>query len=258
MSGGPPRRRPVRPAPAAGLVLLRGSGPESEVLLGRRNPDMRFMPNVYVFPGGRLEPRDRTPSGFAEPVPAPAAGLDRFTRRHLAALARTALRETFEESGLLLGGGSQAAAPTPQGRPSLAAVAEEPWRSYREFGLQPAFGGLHLVARAITPTGSPIRFHSRFFCAEGDQTRGRLGGNGELLDIAWVPLTEIRRLPMSGVTALILGQALAHRTASQQGAAPAPALFRWVGDRRHGGRYAVEPGPAKPRWSASQGARQQA
>ena len=93
----------VRPRDAAGLVLLRGSGEEREILLGRRRRTARFLPGVYVFPGGGLELEDRRPSGFAErwhPLP---EGLDRATHRKAAALLRAAVRETLEETGVIRG-----------------------------------------------------------------------------------------------------------------------------------------------------------
>lgn len=215
------------------------------------------MPNVYVFPGGRVEPQDRAPSGFAEPLPRPPAKLDRFTQQNLAVLARTALRETFEETGLLVG---TAAVPTDGGTAALTDNLAEPWRSYREVGLQPAFAALHLVARAITPANSPIRFHSRFFRAEGSSLHGCLGGSGELTDIGWVPITETSGLPMSGITALILRQALAHRAASRQGLVPAPALFRWIGGRRSAQTGHSAPGadPAPPQGRVLESGRQRA
>ena len=52
------KNNPVRPRNAASLVILRGHGADAEVLLGRREPRHSFMPNVFVFPGGRLDQED--------------------------------------------------------------------------------------------------------------------------------------------------------------------------------------------------------
>src|SRR5689334_22673858 len=91
----------VRPIDAAGLVLLRGSRDDPEVLLGRRHARAGFLPDIYVFPGGRVEPEDA--QGEPLPlVPAVAAGLSWATRRPAAAFVRAALRETTEEAGLTL------------------------------------------------------------------------------------------------------------------------------------------------------------
>ncbi len=230
-------RPAIRPAEAAGLVLIRQArhaAGGAEVLLGRRAPRSRFMPGVYVFPGGRLSAFDRRASGFAEELAPPPPGLDARTRHRLAVVARAALRETFEETGLLLG------LPTPATAPADAAIAHADaatapapgvWAAFARAGLAPAFGALGLVARAITPTDSPLRFHTRFFLADGANARGPLGGDGELEDIRWVPVAAAPALPIPEVTLRVLEEALARRAGDLQGAGGArPAtLFRWVG-----------------------------
>ncbi len=198
------------------------------MLLGRRAQRSRFMPGVYVFPGGRLSALDRRASGFAEDLAPPPPGLDARTRRRLAVFARAALRETFEETGLLLG--------LPAPAPTAAADAATPrapdvWAAFARAGLAPAFSALGLVARAITPTASPLRFHTRFFLADGANAHGPLGGDGELEDIRWVPVAAAPALPIPEVTLRVLEEALARRAEDAQGASGTrPAtLFRWVG-----------------------------
>lgn len=187
--------------------------------MGRRHREARFMPGIYVFPGGRVERSDARPSGFAERIAPAPAGADLATRRRFAVFARTALRETFEETGLLV------AEPGPPPKTGTAPQQNDDataWRAYQGAGLEPAFGALALVARAVTPTASPIRFHTRFFRADGRAARGSLAGDGELEDIGWIPVGEIDRLPTAQVTVLVLREALdrANRTVP---------LFRWVG-----------------------------
>jgi 8-oxo-dGTP pyrophosphatase MutT (NUDIX family) len=207
----------VRPIDAAGLVLLRREAHGTpSVLLGRRHRDMQFMPGVFVFPGGRIDRSDRRPSGFAEELPAPPARLDRRTLRELIVFARAALRETFEETGLLIG---------PAGSRAGAQGADGVWDAYRDAGLTPAFRHLRPVARAITPACSPRRYDTRFFLAEGDWRSEPDLGDGELEDLAWVPVTEVDRLPVAEVSALVLAEALAHRAKPGRAA----ALFRWIG-----------------------------
>ena len=101
--GPPVRRRPavVRPRDAASLILLRGEGDGLEVLVGRRSARAKFMPGVYVFPGGGIEAPDRLPWS----VEAGAESLAPRLRRG----ARAALRETWEEVGVLVGRGAAAA-----------------------------------------------------------------------------------------------------------------------------------------------------
>ena len=158
------------------------------------------MPGYYVFPGGALEAEDEDPSGFDEALPAPEPdATDAETRDRLPVFARAALRETYEEAGLLL------ATPGPlRGAPGIGSAV---WEAYRAAGLEPAFGALRLLARAVTPAGLPIRFHARFFLADGALAQGRPRGNGELEDLAWVPLAAAAALPMAGVTRRVLQRA---------------------------------------------------
>lgn len=84
----PAKQRPVKPADAASLVILREGGDGPSVLMGQRSARHRFMPRALVFPGGRIDREDQI-------NPAPACpGLP-------AAFAAAALRETVEETGLL-------------------------------------------------------------------------------------------------------------------------------------------------------------
>lgn len=187
--------------------------------MGRRHRDTRFMPGVYVFPGGRVDPADSRISGFAESIAPAPAGADLATQRRLTVFARAALRETFEETGLLVAEprpSPKAEARVPQGGDTTA------WQAYARAGLEPAFGALALVARAVTPAASPIRFHTRFFRTDGRAARGNLAGDGELEDIGWIPVNEIGRLPTAQVSTLVLREALDRTTR------PVP-LFHWVG-----------------------------
>jgi 8-oxo-dGTP pyrophosphatase MutT (NUDIX family) len=183
--------RPIRPVDAAGLILLRGRRDAPEVLLGRRHSKTAFLPDIYVVPGGRVDAEDLQPSGFPEPVhPTVAGNLAVGCRRPPIAFLRAALRETHEETGLLVG------------RPS--ASADSPgagvWGAYGAAGLAPEFGGLDFVLRAITPRESPRRYNTRFFLADGSQAAGDLKGDGELLDLAWRSTRALDGLNIVDVT----------------------------------------------------------
>jgi hypothetical protein len=102
------RRWPnVRPRDAATLIIIDRSGAKPKVLMGRRHTGHKFMPGKFVFPGGRIELGDRKMAVVGALHPRAEAALSaRVTRppRHLGrALALASIRETFEETGLMLG-----------------------------------------------------------------------------------------------------------------------------------------------------------
>lgn len=175
------RTGPVRPRSAASLIVVRKSGGVAQVLLGRRVSRHRFLPNVFVFPGGRLDADDH----LTEPVrhlPATTVQAMRHATADIArALAVAAVRETFEETGLAFG--------------------EMEGERFR-----PDLGALGYFARAITPSSSPIRFHARFFIMNAEEATGTLGGSGELADLDWYPLDRALTLPLADVTEFILGE----------------------------------------------------
>ena len=85
----------MRPRDAASLILLRGEGHDLELLAGRRPGHVKFMPGVWVFPGGAIDPEDRRKWRVE-------AGGEHLPPR-LLRCARAALRETWEEVGVLVG-----------------------------------------------------------------------------------------------------------------------------------------------------------
>ena len=194
--GAVPRRpegsKPVRPRHAASLVLVRRDGGATAVLMGRRHGRHRFMPDVFVFPGGRLDAADRTAAAVGELANIARAGGG--SPAMLRALALAAVRETFEETGLALG----VPHPTTPAAPSPA------WAAFYATGLSPALDRLTYAYRAITPPLAAMRFHARFFLADAAQASGRLGGSGELLDLSWYPVAEALALPIADVTENLL------------------------------------------------------
>jgi 8-oxo-dGTP pyrophosphatase MutT (NUDIX family) len=192
--------RPVRPVDAAGLILLRGKREAPEILLGRRHAKTAFLPDIYVVPGGRVDPEDHLPSGFDERLnPAVAKALQAGNRRRPPlAFLRAALRELHEETGLILGG---------RGRGTACASAV--WQAYAAAGCTPDFGAFDFVLRAITPVESRRRYNTRFFLADGSAATGALRGNGELLDLSWRRLDELDRLTIVDVTWALIRLALA-------------------------------------------------
>ena len=200
---GPPRvpgARAVRPRPAATLIIVRRDGPKPRVLMGKRNAGHGFMPNLWVFPGGRIDRSDYRAPAATELRGEVAATFDRRLRPGLGrALALAAVRETFEEAGLLL---ARPVAP----RPSVG-----PWRDFLAQGAAADLDAIGIVARAITPPQVGRRFDTWFLSADAERLTSleRQPDCGELEDIAWLEFDETRDMPLPAVTRFMIGEAAA-------------------------------------------------
>jgi 8-oxo-dGTP pyrophosphatase MutT (NUDIX family) len=213
------KKKPAPPRDAASLILLRENGSALEVLIGRRGKGARFMPGRYVFPGGRVMPEDARAW----------AGERQGGERRFLALKRAALRETFEETGLVVGE-RRAGASAENG---AASPVED---AYRASGVAPAPQLLRLVGRAITPVASPIRFHARFFVADGRFAAGELRPCEELEDLHWHGVDGEPPGTMQNVTRFMLRCAV---EAWRGSAPPHPPLYWHRGRRslvRHGSK----------------------
>ncbi len=177
----------VRPRDAASLVLIDTEGGEPRVLMGRRHSRMKFIPDAFVFPGGKLDAGDLK----ARPA-TPLVGHASFGAK-AQALAMAAVRETFEETGLVLAA-----------KGDVGEEAGPGWAHFREHDLAPRLDVVSCLARAITPASSPIRFHARFFIASASALEGTLKGSGELEELGWYPISEALRLPVIDVTEFVL------------------------------------------------------
>jgi 8-oxo-dGTP pyrophosphatase MutT (NUDIX family) len=185
--GKAPKKTSLRPVDAATMVLWRKRRNGTlEVLMGRRHRNHVFMPHAYVFPGGRVDPIDAALDP-ASALPADVqARLERAANPTRArAIAAGAVRETFEETGLLLG---ERAADSPG-------------------GFRPHLEGLDYFFRAITPPGRPRRFDARFLVANAEGVSGEIGtGDGELLDVEFRSLDDTRALDIAGITRIVLAE----------------------------------------------------
>lgn len=185
--------------------------------MGRRHAKARFLPGILVFPGGCLEAEDHKPSGFEEAFASSPDGLDAASHRMLKALVRCALRETWEETGVLVGKVNASAQ-----RAGTAPV----WQAFAKCGLSPALEQPRLLARAITPADSPIRFHTRFFLAETDAAVHDRAGDGELDGVSWIPAQSALQEDLIDVTRFMLERAL------EVGASDLAPLFHYRGETR--------------------------
>jgi 8-oxo-dGTP pyrophosphatase MutT (NUDIX family) len=195
------RGRAVRPKDAATLIVVRRDGPQAKILMGKRAASHKFMPNKHVFPGGRVDAGDgriKPPRDLHPQV------LDRLARDcsefRARALALAAIRETFEETGLILGEPDS---------PTLKTRSPQ-WRQFLEFDVNPCLDSLQFIARAITPPYRSRRFDARFFMCDADLIQGEVHdapeGSGELLGIHWVTLEDAQQLELPNITRMVLAE----------------------------------------------------
>ena len=193
----------LKPKHAATLIIVRTDAAKPQLLMGRRNGGHAFMPDKWVFPGGRVDRTDYDAPSASELAPEVAVRLEQEPRhirpaRLARALALAAVRETFEETGLLLA----KAAPE---RPGAG-----PWRPFLAQGALPDLAPLSFVARAITPPYRPRRFDARFFMAPAEAllSLDRRPDCGELDEIAWVDFEEALALPLPAITRTMIKEAV--------------------------------------------------
>lgn len=243
-TAGPVAKSPVlKPRDAATLIIIDSEGSAPKILLGKRRPDLKFMPGKYVFPGGRMDADDKTMAAARELRQGEAAKLlidmkGRPSAARARGLALTAVRETFEEAGLIIGAPANAAgselAP-PAENPSLETPAAKTWRLFHEHGFAPDLAPLTYLARAITPPGRPRRFDTRFFCVEVSAIAKTTDYNdGELSGLVWMTLADSRDLDLPPITRVIL-EDLAERIAARSlddPSVPIPYYFNRAGTFR--------------------------
>lgn len=200
---------PIRDA-ATIIVIDRDRADGPAVLMGMRGAAAAFMPSKYVFPGGAVDPQDDAPCPDA---------LSDLCRARLAAeplsgvgpdaLARAALREMVEETGL-----------------TVAPTADDP---------------LLFVFRAITPPGRTRRFDARFFLIDARNVTGDRedfsGACDELSHLHWVPLTQARDLDLPFITEVVLAEVEALVREAEGAALFAPATVPFFDNRTDETRF---------------------
>jgi 8-oxo-dGTP pyrophosphatase MutT (NUDIX family) len=204
---------------AATLILVDRTEATPKVLLGRRHAGHKFLPGRFVFPGGRVERTDRGAPLATTLHPEVEAQLMRRVRNpspvKSRAFAVAAIRETFEETGLLIGT-KQPGPATPGGRATI----------FEEAGVYPDLASMHFIARAITPPGRPRRYDTRFFAADAQavahRIEGVVGPDAELVELVWLPITDVEQLEMPTITKVALRELEARAAAGFRHDLPVP------------------------------------
>jgi 8-oxo-dGTP pyrophosphatase MutT (NUDIX family) len=205
----------LRPKDAATLVIVRHESDGPRVLMGQRHGNMAFMANKYVFPGGRIDAGDmRIPvSSELKPHVAARAGYG-STPARARGLALAAIRETFEETGILIGERSEKV-------PRTRAPA---WQKFFAHKVMPRLDWLEIIARAVTPPNRTRRFDARFFMVDARAIVHELEelDNEELLTPAWLTLTEARALDLPSITRTVLDEVEARMADGADPSRPIP------------------------------------
>ena len=207
---------PVPAKPAATIALLRDSPSKMEVLLLKRDRNASFVPGAYVFPGGRVDPADWTKQTLAS-----VDGLTTETAATRLGLVGTsppaiayyiaALREAFEETGILVGVGPNAQAP-----PTAAASVEvevlrnglmEGSVSFNEalkhLSCRIDGSSIEYLAHWITPEREPRRFDTRFFAARVQTDAEPIFDPREMTEARWLSPKEALARNQGGTLPMI-------------------------------------------------------
>ena len=211
-------RKQLRPKDAATLVLVRRDKDEPRILMGQRHGDMAFMANKYVFPGGRVDPGDQRIAAGGNLRPHVEARLTKHTSTVRArGLALAAIRETFEETGVLVG----------EHTTNLPRTRAAAWRNFFAHNIAPRLDQLEFIARAITPPNRTRRFDARFFMADASAIAHQIdvADNGELLTPCWLTLAEARALDLPRITRTVLDETEARLADGPDGSRPVPFYY---------------------------------
>jgi 8-oxo-dGTP pyrophosphatase MutT (NUDIX family) len=194
----------VAPRPASSVILLRDGELGPEVFMVERQRSARFVGGAHVFPGGRVDPEDALAADLCVGLDDAAASRRLNVERGGLAHYVAAIRECFEEAGVLLAydaAGSPIGANGGREEPEL----EEARRALnarevgflelaRAHGWRLAVDRMHYWAHWITPEDSPIRFDTRFFLATVGADQSAAHDEGELAGSEWVrPLVALRK-----------------------------------------------------------------
>ncbi len=215
---------PVVPRDAATLILVRNDGPEKRVLMGQRSNRHTFMPDKYVFPGGGVDEQDAEAPSLSELNEACETKLNVKTARSPRTFALTSIRETFEETGLIIG-------QRPDCPVDLSTVPEN-WRDFYAMGVAPCLKDVRFIGQAVTPPYRPKRFDARFFIANSEDVMADLrrpADSVELADLNWFTLDEAMDLDLPKITQFVVREVMEHLDDSKTN--PAPFYTFW--DEKH-------------------------
>ena len=187
----------VTPKDAATLIIIDQSEGPAKVLMGLRNKNLSFMPGLFVFPGGRLEDDDIQINIEDSLLQRDLDLLTQESNRDIASgLPLAAIRETFEETGILIG---------ERRNLSCQNITSPSWSKFLEFDYAPCPSKLKYCARAITPENNVKRYDTRFFYVDAKHIAHKNAFvAGEFDEISWLNFEQIRNLELPRITKAVL------------------------------------------------------
>ena len=195
-----------RPKDAASLLIFDLDVPANpRVLLGRRHPSQEFIPDKLVFPGGRVSQSDSRVCVDDELSADDEAHIlydmkGRASKSRARAIAMAAIRETFEETGILIGENCGDAPKTRSGE----------WSDYFAASVKPSLSRMTFIARAITPPRRSRRYDTRFFLTTKSHIVKTIGeGDGEFTETHWMPVKDVENFDLHPMSRSILDDAVA-------------------------------------------------
>jgi len=218
----PPGVEPAVPRLSATLVVVRDAPEGLQALLLKRAERGDQNSGAWVFPGGLLDEADRSAHGYfeasadalvSERLSLPSGGLDYYV---------AALRECFEEAGLLLAADMVIHGTTgdtlrdwrgqlQNGKATFAQLCDA-------FGIRLASSQLHFISHWITPLEMPKRFDSRFFLSQAPNGQTVEHDGSEMVDHCWVSpanvLSETPAVRVMGPARSIMQQLGAFQSAA--------------------------------------------
>lgn len=188
--------RAPRPRIASTIVLTHGPKDNPRILMGQRSKKHDFMPSVYVFPGGRVDRGDNYVDYAGNLSPRTETIMEAaFAPRKARAVVLASIRETYEETSLLLG----------RAGTTTRNINHPSWDAFRKAGLRPDLEGIEVFGRAITPPHRHKRFDAWFFVKHLDMpSLPEIADSAELLNVGWFTFDEIWELELQRATQMML------------------------------------------------------
>ena len=194
---------------AAALILIRDTNAGIEVCMLRRVASSRFAPGAYVFPGGGIEEQDE--------ILNTTLGDNKDNKDNTAKIA--AIRETFEEAGILAGTATNRHQFSVRERASLNKGQQTFQQLIEQHDIQLDLQQITFYDHWVTPEGAPVRFDTRFFLAVANANQHVLHDDAETDESCWatpadlleqydrgdiklMPVTHVQLLRLSRVTSI--------------------------------------------------------